>query len=123
MSNNLELIISDILKELGVTPGVLGYDYLGYAIKCSVYNVKLTHRVTTKMYPMVAVQFGSTGTRVERAIRHAIEKAWNMPASETREKLFKNTVCYYRGKPTNGEFVATVSDYLRIMYKEDIDGN
>lgn len=107
-------IISNTLKELKVTPAVIGYDYLRCAIKLTMEKPKIVHTLTKELYPAVARQFGTTSTRVERAMRHAIELAWSDYITPAQERIFRATVKSDQGKPTNGMFIATVADYLLI---------
>ncbi len=110
----LELVITDILREIGVPAHIRGYAYLRRAILVSVYDINIACSVTKLLYPEVARYYGTTPSRVERAIRHAIEVAWNRVDDDIHYKYFGNTVSAVTGKPTNGEFIAMLADRLRF---------
>ena len=112
--NSREQTISVLLKDLGVTPGLSGYQHLRYAIGITMDDMSLVHNVTTRLYPMIAEHFNTTASRTERCIRHAVETAWNRGNLTTQGKIFGYTVDYDRGKPTNTEFIATVADHLLL---------
>ena len=118
MNNNRELNISVTLKTLGVKPALLGYDYLRYAISEVMDDKSLIHNITKRLYRAVANKFETTPSRVERAMRHAVEEAWLVNRLEDVIGIFGNTVSFNKDKPTNGEFIATVADYLLIHTKE-----
>lgn len=118
-----KLKISDMLKDLGIPASLSGYQYLRYAIEISMKDPDYIFKITKKMYPEVARYFHSTSTRVERAMRNAIEVGWGRGNIHTQERLFGYTVDAMRGHPTNGEFVATIADYFSIMLKGDSDGS
>lgn len=105
-------IISDTLKDLGITPGMHGYDYLRYAIKLTIDSPEIAYMLTKRIYPDVAKHFNSTPARVERAMRHSITIAWDEPYNCARDSIFRGTIRAAIGKPTNGAFIATVADYL-----------
>ena len=106
--------ISNTLKELGISPNILGYGYLRYAIELALENPNILNSMVKGLYVDIAKRFGSTPSRVERAIRHAIERAWSRANVDKLDALFGYTVSAARGKPTNGEFIATVADYLHL---------
>ena len=114
---DLEVIISDLLHEMGVPAHLLGYKYLKRAIALCIKDTKVIHAVTRVMYPCIASEFETTSSRVERAIRHAIEVAWERSNTELQYKVFGYTVDSYRGKPTNIECIAMLTDHLRLQYK------
>ena len=116
MSN--EMRISDILKELGVSPNVIGYLYLIYGIEEMTKDQSLMYAITKRLYPLVAQKFDATAARVERSIRHAIEKGWCRGNMKMQEKLFGYTVDMNKGKPTNSEFMCTVADYFNMTQCE-----
>lgn len=120
MNNNVELNISNILKDLGISPILTGYLYLKYAVQVTVQDESLiiTKGVTTKLYPAVAEHFNSTTARVERAIRHAIERGWRRGNKATQNRLFGYTVEEDARYPTNGTFILTVADYLNMTQEE-----
>lgn len=117
MNNNLESEITNIIHEIGVPAHIKGYLYLREAIAMVVNDVELLSAVTKELYPSVAKKFNTTPSRVERAIRHAIEVAWSRGQIETINKIFGYTVRNSKGKPTNSEFIAMVADKLRLKQK------
>ena len=108
-SYNLEADVTDIIHEIGVPAHIKGYQYLRDAIIMSVNDDEMLGAITKRLYP--------TSSRVERAIRHAIEVAWSRGKVDTIEELFGYTVSSGKGKPTNSEFVALISDKIRLEYK------
>lgn len=116
---NLEMRITDVLHELGMPGHIKGFSYTRYAIHLAVQQPQLINCVTGELYPLVAKKFDTMPSRVERAIRHAIEVAWDWGDIETLQKWFGYTVSITRGKPTNSEFIALLSDRLRLEYKEE----
>lgn len=115
--DDMEIIVTDIIHRLGVPAHVKGYYYLRTAILKSIEDSQLMDSITKRLYPLVAETYETTSSRVERAIRHAIDIAWNRGSSETLNSFFGCTVDMYRGKPTNSEFIALVTDKLRLQYK------
>jgi two-component system response regulator (stage 0 sporulation protein A) len=113
----LEIDITNIIHEIGVPAHIKGYHYLREAIIMVVDNMELLSAVTKELYPAIAEANNTTPSRVERAIRHAIEVAWNRGKLETIDKLFGYTVQHDKGKPTNSEFIAIIADKLRIERK------
>ena len=106
--------IMQILRECGVPAHVNGYNYIKSAIKRCIDDKNILVRgVTKELYPALAKEFGSTASRVERGIRHAIEISFNNMRPVTIDKLFGNSVSYSRGKATNAQFIATLAEYLR----------
>ena len=114
---DLEKIVSDILKKIGVPPHILGYKYLRSAIILGFQDDKLLNCVTKKLYPRIAEDYETTPTRVERSIRHAIEVAWGRSNVEILHEVFGYTIDSERGKPTNSEFMAMITDRLKLQYK------
>ncbi len=114
---DLEKIVSDILKKIGVPPHILGYKYLRSAIILGFQDEKMMNLVTKKLYPRIAEDYETTPTRVERSIRHAIEVAWGRSNVEILHELFGYTIDSERGKPTNSEFMAMITDRLKLQYK------
>ena len=110
---NIEDVISEILVELGMPSHVIGYRYSVYAIKIAVENPDIIHAITRGLYPTVAEHCGTTASRAERAIRHAIECTWDRADIEVIEKYFGNTISITKDKPTNSEFIARVSNIVR----------
>ena len=111
---NLELEVTNIIHELGIPAHIKGYLYLRESILLVVDRVELLGGVTKELYPTVAQKFATTPSRVERAIRHAIEVAWSRGNIDSIHRFFGYTVDYERGKPTNSEFIAMVADRLRM---------
>ncbi|TYP51650.1 sporulation transcription factor Spo0A [Thermosediminibacter litoriperuensis] len=115
--SNLEMEITNIIHEIGIPAHIKGYFYLREAIAMVVNNVELLGAVTKVLYPTIASKYKTTPSRVERAIRHAIEVAWNRGCIETINNLFGYTIPKDKGKPTNSEFIAMISDKLRMEQK------
>ena len=114
---DLEIEITSIIHEVGVPAHIKGYQYLRDAIVMVVEDMDLLGAVTKELYPAIAKQNKTTPSRVERAIRHAIEVAWNRGRLETINDLFGYTVQHDKGKPTNSEFIAIIADKLRLERK------
>lgn len=114
---DLESEITNIIHEIGVPAHIKGYMYLREAISMVVNNVELLSAVTKELYPSIAKKYNTTSSRVERAIRHAIEVAWSRGQVETINKLFGYTIHNGKGKPTNSEFIAMIADKLRLKNK------
>ena len=117
MEQNLENDITQILHEIGVPAHIKGYQYLRDAIAISVADQDMLTSVTKVLYPNIAKRHQTTPSRVERAIRHAIEVAWNRGKMDTINEIFGYTVSNGKGKPTNSEFIALLSDKIRLDYK------
>ncbi len=115
--NDIEMTISDILHQIGVPAHIKGYEYLRTAIAMVAENSELIHSVTKVLYPTVAKKYGTTSSRVERAIRHAIEVAWDRGDVDVLNSYFGYTIQSSRGKPTNSEFIAMISDFLRYKWR------
>lgn len=116
-SDDLEVVVSDIMHQIGVPAHIKGYQYLRNAIMLSVNNPDMLNSVTKLLYPTVAKNFATTSSRVERAIRHAIEVAWDRGDVDVLSSYFGYTIQNARGKPTNSEFIAMISDKLRLRMK------
>lgn len=116
-NDDLEVEITSIIHEIGVPAHIKGYQYIRSAITMVVDDVDLLSAVTKELYPAIAKKFNTTPSRVERAIRHAIEVAWNRGKIDTIDKLFGYTVHTDKGKPTNSEFIAIIADKLRLERK------
>ena len=114
---DLEIVISDIMRQIGVPAHIKGYQYLRESIILSIKNPDLMHSVTKVLYPTVAKTNKTTPSRVERAIRHAIEVAWDRGDVDVLSSYFGYTIQNSRGKPTNSEFIAMISDKLRLRMK------
>lgn len=113
----LELLITEIIHQVGVPAHIKGYHYLRDAILMSVKDTSMINSVTKILYPTVAKKHQTTSSRVERAIRHAIEVAWDRGDLDTLDSYFGYTVQNTRGKPTNSEFIAMISDKIRLDLK------
>ena len=114
---NLEAVVTDIIHEIGVPAHIKGYQYLREAIILTINDMDMINAVTKVLYPEVAKKFGTTPSRVERAIRHAIEVAWDRGDIEVLQKFFGYTVSNIKGKPTNSEFIAMIADCLSLRRK------
>lgn len=114
----IEAMVTEVIHEIGVPAHIKGYQYIREAIIQTVKDMDLINAVTKALYPMVAKKFGTTSSRVERAIRHAIEVAWDRGDIEILQKYFGYTVSGTKGKPTNSEFIALISDRLQLRLKE-----
>ncbi|MCY6483770.1 sporulation transcription factor Spo0A [Clostridium aestuarii] len=114
---DLESEITNIIHEIGVPAHIKGYMYLREAISMVVNDVELLSAVTKELYPSIGKKYNTTASRVERAIRHAIEVAWSRGQVETINKIFGYTIHNGKGKPTNSEFIAMVADKLRLKNK------
>lgn len=113
----LEIIISEVMRQIGVPAHIKGYQFLRQAILLSVREPEHLHAVTKVLYPSVAKKNNTTSSRVERAIRHAIEVAWDRGDVDVLSSYFGYTIENSRGKPTNSEFIAMISDKLRLEMK------
>ncbi len=115
---SMESAVTSIIHEIGVPAHIKGYQYLRKAIVIAVGDMEVINQVTKVLYPMVAKEFHTTPSRVERAIRHAIEVAWDRGDIETLQKYFGYTVSNIKGKPTNSEFIAMIADRLRLQLQD-----
>ncbi len=113
----LEAVVTDIIHEIGVPAHIKGYQYLREAIILTINDMDMINAVTKVLYPAVAKKFFTTASRVERAIRHAIEVAWDRGDIEVLQKYFGYTVSNIKGKPTNSEFIAMIADCLSMRRK------
>lgn len=111
---SLEIKVKDILHRLGIPAHIIGYPYLTDAIVLAVRDKNNLNKITHVLYPEVANKYGTTPSRVERAIRHAIETAWNRGDVDILIEVFGNTISIDKGKPTNSEFIALISDRIRM---------
>ena len=115
--NDLELMVTEIIHQIGVPAHIKGYQYLREAIILAVKDVEMINSVTKQLYPTVAKRNQTTSSRVERAIRHAIEVAWDRGDVDVLNSYFGYTIHNSRGKPTNSEFIAMIADKLRLRLK------
>lgn len=116
-NNDLQVTISEIMHQIGVPAHIKGYQYLREAIVLSINDREMMSSVTKVLYPTVAKMYSTTSSRVERAIRHAIEVAWDRGDVDVLSSYFGYTIQNTRGKPTNSEFIAMISDKLRLRMK------
>ena len=116
ISNNLQISISKMLHELGMPSHIKGYQYIREAISMVYDNPEIVGGITKELYPTLAGKFDTTVSRVERAIRHAIEVSWNRGDWDLMEEVFGHSVDIDKAKPTNSEFIVTVADKLRLEY-------
>ncbi len=114
---DLEKDVTDMIHEIGVPAHIKGYQYLREAIMMSVEDVEMLGSITKILYPTIAKKYQTTPSRVERAIRHAIEVAWSRGRMETLDALFGYTINTGKGKPTNSEFIALIADKIRLQYR------
>ena len=114
---NIEAMVSNIIKLVGVPAHIKGYQFLRDAIIWTIDDMGIINAVTKELYPGIAKKYNTTSSRVERAIRHAIEVAWERGDIDTINKLFGYTVHTSKGKPTNSEFIAMIADKLRLQLK------
>lgn len=115
--NQLEMMITEIIHQIGVPAHIKGYHYLRESIILCVREPEMINSVTKLLYPTVAKMFQTTSSRVERAIRHAIEVAWDRGDIDVLNSYFGYTIHNQRGKPTNSEFIAMIADKLRLRLK------
>lgn len=114
---DLEKDVTEMIHEIGVPAHIKGYQYLREAIMMAVQDCEMLGSVTKILYPTIAKHYQTTPSRVERAIRHAIEVAWSRGKMETLEAMFGYTINAGKGKPTNSEFIALIADRLRLSYR------
>ena len=118
--HDLETDVTNMIHEIGVPAHIKGYQYLRDAIIMSVRDMEMLSSVTKVLYPTIAKHYQTTPSRVERAIRHAIEVAWSRGKMDTIDELFGYTVSNGKGKPTNSEFIALISDRIRLENKRKV---
>lgn len=114
---SIESMVTSIIHEIGVPAHIKGYQYLREAIIIAVNDMDVINAITKVLYPQVAKAFQTTPSRVERAIRHAIEVAWDRGDLDTLQRFFGYTVSNTKGKPTNSEFIALIADKLQLQLK------
>ena len=115
--DNIEALVTNIIHEVGVPAHIKGYQYLREAIIMVINDIDVINQITKCLYPQIANKFHTTPSRVERAIRHAIEVAWGRGQQDVVENIFGYTISAAKGKPTNSEFIAMISDKLRLELK------
>ncbi|MNI78924.1 Stage 0 sporulation protein A [compost metagenome] len=118
---SLEVRVTNMIHDVGVPAHIKGYQYIREAILAAVNNEDIINAVTKTLYPNLASKFSTTPSRVERAIRHAIEVAWNRGQMEMHDKIFGYTVNSNKGKPTNSEFIAMIADKIRLEDKATVN--
>lgn len=121
-TDDLETIVTEVILHIGIPAHIKGYHYIREAIILSVNDTNMINSVTKLLYPTIAKTFSTTSSRVERAIRHAIEIAWDRGDVDTLNAYFGYTINTGRGKPTNSEFIAMISDKLRLKLKNRRSG-
>lgn len=114
---HMEMIVTDIIHQIGIPAHIKGYHYLREAILLAIGNSDMLESVTKQLYPAVARKFETSPSRVERAIRHAIETAWDRGDVDTLNTMFGYTINGGKGKPTNSEFIALITDNLRLRFR------
>ena len=112
-----ETLVTDIIHQIGIPAHIKGYQYLRHAIMLAIENLDIINSITKTLYPTVAQDFKTTASRVERAIRHAIEVAWDRGDTDVLNSIFGYTIATSKGKPTNSEFIAMIADRLRLQIK------
>lgn len=117
VTHDLEQDVTNMIHDIGVPAHIKGYQYLREAIMMSVEDSATISSITKVLYPTIAKKFQTTPSRVERAIRHAIEVAWSRGRMETLDNLFGYTINIGKGKPTNSEFIALIADKIRLRYR------
>ena len=117
VANSLEMQVTEIIHQIGVPAHIKGYQYLRDAILMAIEDDSIINAITKRLYPAVAKKHGTTSSRVERAIRHAIEVAWDRGDVDTLTAYFGYTIHNERGKPTNSEFIAMIADKFRLQLK------
>lgn len=118
LQQSLEEDVTEMIHEVGVPAHIKGYQYLREAIVMSVNNMDMLNSVTKVLYPGIAKKYQTTPSRVERAIRHAIEVAWSRGKMDTLDELFGYTISNGKGKPTNSEFIALITDKIRLQMRK-----
>lgn len=118
--DDIEYVVTDIIHQIGIPAHIKGYHYLRTAILLSVDNDEMINCVTKLLYPTVAKKYSTTSSRVERAIRHAIEIAWDRGDVDVLNSFFAYTIHTTRGKPTNSEFIALIADKLKLKFRGSI---
>ena len=113
-NSDLEKAITSLLHSLGIPSHIKGYQYIREGVGLMYKDPSLIGAITKEMYPEIAIKYDTTSSRVERAIRHAIEVSWNRGDYDLMEEIFGHSVDYDRAKPTNSEFIATIADRLRL---------
>jgi len=121
--NKLLNDITHILHEVGIPAHIKGYNYLRTGIEEMYYSTDLQGKITKELYPLIARRYSTTSSRVERAIRHAIEVAWNRGNVDSIDDIFGYTINAYKAKPTNSEFISMIADRLKLEHKNQQNEN
>ena len=116
-SGNLEIDVTNLILEIGIPAHIKGYQYIREGIMLSFYDKNMLHYITKCLYPTIAKKYKTTSSSVERTIRHAIEVAFRRGNRQVLEEIFSNTICSKKTKPTNSEFIALLTDKLRLEYR------
>lgn len=116
-ARDLEKTVTEIIHEVGIPAHIKGYQFIRSAIIMAVNNMEVINSITKQLYPELAKMYRTTPSRVERAIRHSIEVAWNRGNSDTMEEMFGYTISSGKGKPTNSEFIAMIADRIRLQMR------
>lgn len=116
-TKDMETMVTEIIHEIGIPAHIKGYQYLRHAIMMVIEDLDIINSITKELYPTVAKDFNTTPSRVERAIRHAIEVAWDRGDTDVLNSFFGYTIANSKGKPTNSEFIAMIADRLRLQMK------
>ena len=119
VERDTEVVISDIMRQIGVPAHIKGYQYLRTAIDLSINDAEMLEGVTKLLYPTIAKMYSTTSSRVERAIRHAIEVAWNRGDVDVLSSYFGYTIQSDRGNPTNSEFIAMIADRIKLSMRSN----
>ena len=125
-NNNMNKLLNDIthiLHEVGIPAHIKGYNYLRTGIEEMYYSTDLQGKITKELYPLIARKYSTTSSRVERAIRHAIEVAWNRGNVDSIDDIFGYTINAYKAKPTNSEFISMIADRLKLEHKNQQNEN
>ena len=117
ITRDMDVVISDIMRQIGVPAHIKGYQYLRTAIELCINDREMLESVTKLLYPTIAKMYSTTSSRVERAIRHAIEVAWDRGDVDVLSSYFGYTIQSDRGKPTNSEFIAMISDRIKLSMR------
>ena len=119
-ASDLEAHVTRIIHQVGIPAHIKGYRYLRFAFMMGVQDSRIIGEVTKTLYPTVAREFDTTSSRVERAIRHAIEVAWDRGDVDVLNSFFGYTIHTNKGKPTNSEFIAMIADHLRLKLRGNV---
>ena len=111
---NLEMEVTQVMLLLGIPANIKGYQYIREGILLSINDMEMVNYITKLLYPSIAKRYKTTSSRVERSIRHAIDVAWERGTMANLEKVFGYPVYFHKDKPTNSEFIALISDMLRL---------